>query len=78
MPYLSCPSCRTTVYSVPAVTTPAECSRCGTRLGEPVPSLFESDGPGGVSASRVLETLRARAAARGSGLEGGASDAPGR
>jgi len=64
MPYFNCPSCRLMVYSGPRAVPPDHCSRCGERLGDPVRSLFESDRPGGISASRVLETLRERRAAR--------------
>jgi hypothetical protein len=70
MPYLNCPACRLTVYNPPAMAVPQDCPRCRARLAEPVASLFESDRPDGVSPGRLLESLRERAAARGSYSDG--------
>jgi hypothetical protein len=68
MPYLHCPGCRLTVYNPPPVAAPASCPRCHLRLGNAVPSLFESDRPGGVSSMRMRQVLRERAEARGADL----------
>jgi hypothetical protein len=40
MPYLSCPSCRLTVYNPPTVVAPERCPRCSAQLATVPASLF--------------------------------------
>jgi hypothetical protein len=76
MPYLNCPNCRLTVYTARRVSAPEDCSRCGAVLGERVPSLFDPNrSENGAFATRGLETLRARAAARSTQLDNGTDPA---
>jgi hypothetical protein len=65
MPYLSCPSCRLTVYNPPTVAAPEHCPRCHVPLSERASSLFHPDRAQKLSASEVADVLRQRAAARG-------------
>jgi hypothetical protein len=61
MAYLNCPTCRLTVYSPTVSATSEECPRCRARLGK-VSRLFRSAVP-----PRLVESAKARAAARDSG-----------
>jgi hypothetical protein len=45
MPYLSCPTCRLTVYNPPTVAEPERCPRCGVPLSTVAPSLFPPTTP---------------------------------
>jgi hypothetical protein len=63
MPYLSCPSCRLTVYNPPTIAAPERCPRCNVRLSVQPAAMFAQSG----SVVPLADELRRRASERGGG-----------